>query len=181
MRISYHDSAETAGKMMHWVPLIPAFMGLVFLIVAGGMYLAAGAADKDAALLAREGQEIEATVTDRRIVEKVEIIRDDDDRNGLRDRERVVTTYYLTVSFRPEGAEQVTVERSVPQSRYNATSGAEKITVFYAPSQPTLFEFQRGETAGNAKIFRWASLGLAVLGIGAMAAGFYLWRRRDRA
>ncbi len=155
-------------------PLVLLFIAGVMAVVAGGMHLAAGALDENAVLLAREGQEVQAEVLDRRVTEKIEIDREKDLNSPL--RERKVTTYYLRLAYVTAAGERIETEVSVPQGRYEAAATGGTVRIFYAPSQPSVFEFERGEAASGARLFRWLSWGLG--GLALVLAGLGLRLRR---
>jgi Protein of unknown function (DUF3592) len=132
---------------------------------------------EDAKLLAAEGREIEAEVLNRRIVETIEYDRDTgSNSNSSFDRQRKKTTHYVTLAYNPSENERIEMETSVSQSRYQALGNGAKVKIFYAPSNPQLIEFEKGEKAGEAKLFSWISIGLMVVAVGMAALGIYLRR-----
>ena len=142
-----------------------AIMAVIFWFVAQSL-------DATARRLAEGGQEIEAVITDKRIVEREEVDNDGDRRRS--------TNHYLTVSFTPPSGETVVADELVGQPRYDAAQIGQKVTLFYLPEEPTLFEFERGDKASDAGVFRWISIGLGGVGI-AVALGAFLLRGRPAA
>lgn len=158
------------------IKVAPALvLGLVagfFALMAVIFWLASQSLGASAQRLAEGGQEIEAVITDKRIVEREEIDRDGDRRRS--------TNHYLTVSFTPSSGEAVTADELVGQTRYDAVQVGQKVTLYYLPEEPTLFEFARGDKASDAGVFRWLAIGLAGAGCAA-AVGAFLLRGRPAA
>lgn len=178
MRLSFERRMGAGLRRQAPLSLVLFLIAGILALVAGGMFLAAGALDADAALLAREGQEVQAEVLDRRITERIEVDRDKDLNSPL--RERKVTTYHLRLAYVTAAGERIETEVAVSRARYEAAETGGALRLFYAPSKPTVIEFERGEAAAEARAFRWVFWGLGVLSLGLAGLGVWL-RRRERA
>ncbi len=177
MRVSFSSHTGHSRRFPVAPSIILYVMSAIFLIVSGAMYWASGAVGEDAKRLAAEGQEIEAEVIGRRIVEKIEYDRDSNSNsNSSFNRERKTTTYYVTIAYNPTGNERIEKETTVSRSRYEALGDGAKVKIFYAPSDPQLIEFEKGEKAGEAKFFFWISLVVGTLAVGLLGLGLYLRR-----
>jgi hypothetical protein len=144
----------------------------VFLVVGGVFYKVSGTLDAQAARLASAGVEVLAEVVERRIVTRHEVDRDGD--------ERTVTSHYVTVAYATAAGDRVEVEEQVGASRYQTLPEGAQVPVIYLPEEPTVLEFLRGETRGEAGVFRWLGIGLAALG-GLLAVAGLVLRRRAAA
>jgi hypothetical protein len=171
MRVSFSRHSSRSINLPVSASFVFYIIAANFLVIAGGLYWASGAVAKDARLLAAEGTEIEAEVLDRRIVEKIEY--DDDDKSSG-SRTRKTTTYCLTIAYSPSENERIEMETSVSQARYETSGTGAKIKLFYAPSNPRLIEFEKGEKAKSASFLRWFGMGLAVMAVGLAALGIYM-------
>jgi hypothetical protein len=63
---------------------------------------------------------------------------------------------------------------------HHAMPEGAQVPVIYLPEDPTVLEFERGETKGEAGVFRWLGIGLAALG-GLLAVAGLVLRRRAAA
>lgn len=149
-------------------------MAAIFLVIAVVFHFVAGSVAREADLLASEGMEAEATVTDSRIVE---IRKTDRDSDGFTRTETDID-YYLTLEFVTAEGKTIELEKSVSNAQYNKHDKGDKLTLRYAKSDPTVIEFEKGSRAGDAGIFKWLSWGLGALGVILGGAATLLLRKR---
>jgi hypothetical protein len=123
----------------------------------------------DAQALATEGVEVQATVTDRRIVEERDRQSDGD--------VRTTTKYYFGLSFQTADGTDVQIEELVGRDQYEAVESGGTIALFYLPTRPDFVEFNRGDKLKATGFLRWMGLGLLALAIVLAGVTVFLKRR----
>lgn len=153
--------------------LILYFIAAIMLLFAVVFHFAAGSVAREAELLAAEGKEAEATVTDRRVVESRDVKRDSDGDTRI----ETDIDYYLTLVFATADGTTVEIEKSVSNHVFNKHDTGDTLSIRYASSDPTVTEFEKGSREGEADIFKWLSWGFGALCVVLVGAGVMLRRK----
>jgi hypothetical protein len=133
----------------------------VFLVVAGVLWGSAQSTGRSADLLERYGVETIAVVVDRATERRT-------DSEG-----RTTTAHVLTLRFTPANSAPVEIRRTVPRNVYDqATLGTEQ-PLRYVEHDPTIVEFEAGETRGTSRV-------LWIVSVVAALVGTYAAQRRGR-
>ena len=152
-------SSTVLDAMFGWYAVIGGV--LVALAVVVWFMLDVG---REARLLANEGREVEAVVTDLRRVETRRV-----DNDG---RVRYDVELYASVRFDTPGRRGVEAETQVTEERFLALEKGMRVPVRYAAPDPQVIEFQAGDKAGEAAFLRWVAIILAVIAGGLSVVAF---------
>lgn len=146
--------SPSATKIVGW-----AFCALILSVFSGFMFMGSVDGERDARLLAAEGVSIAAVVTDKRAAVSFR-------------KHGASTSYRILLAYAPPNSAWIEVTETISKKRYDEVDVGDRMTIWYARSNPRVYEFKPGEMAGSARFGWWFAIAMA---LGAIAAVVKCW------